>query len=98
MPTLPYYVIPRWKGGRPILFLPDAPANPGHIVCYEKIGQHGEAAMEYYRSTRRARPAKTERLALRALIREYEGFLDKSEHIEIVRRDTKRFQKVRWSL
>ena len=29
-----------------IAFLPDVPANPGMVMAYEHIGQHGEA--DYY--------------------------------------------------
>lgn len=32
-----------------IAFLPDAPANPGMILSYEHVGQHGEACEEFYR-------------------------------------------------
>lgn len=33
-----------------IAFLPGVPANPGHIMAYEAIGQHGEASVECYRT------------------------------------------------
>lgn len=100
MTTLPYYVIPKWEGGKdgnPILFFPDASANPGNMLCYVHMGQHSEASLGYYRSLRNVRPDKKERVALAALLREYKGFLDKSEYIEIVRRDSKRFQKTRYA-
>jgi len=98
MATLPFYFIPKWEGGKdgnPVLFLPDMSANRGYIACYAHMGQHSEASMDYYRRCRRVAPDKKERLALAALIREYSGFLHSSEHMELVRRDTKRFQRVR---
>lgn len=30
------------KDGQVIAWLPDQPANPGRMVCYMHIGQHGE--------------------------------------------------------
>jgi hypothetical protein len=52
-----YKVIPRmehfedgpWNA---ILFLPDAPSLPDNVMTYEKIGQHGEAARNYFSRTR----------------------------------------------
>lgn len=32
-----------------IAFLPDCEARPGNIVCYQHVGQHGEASLEFYR-------------------------------------------------
>ncbi len=32
----------RYKAGDVIALLMDVPANPGHIGCYQHIGQHGE--------------------------------------------------------
>jgi len=40
---------------------PDFPANPGCCVCYEHIGQHGEAAWEYIR--KRTKPVKRRQYA-----------------------------------
>ena len=31
-----------------VAFLPDVPANPGSVMAYEHIGQHGEASLAYY--------------------------------------------------
>jgi hypothetical protein len=100
MSTLPFYYIPRWspKHKEAVLFLPDMPANKYNIVCYAHVGQHSEACMEYYRETRRPRPNKKERQAINALIREYSGLMDKSEHMELKRKDSRRFQKVRWGI
>ena len=100
MSTLPFYYIPRWdpKHKEPILFLPDMSANKYNIVCYAHVGQHSEASMEYYHSTRPIRPNKEERRLTHALIREYSGFMEKSEHMELKRRDSRRFQKTRWGI
>ena len=32
----------------PIIFLPDAPANPGRISYFTPSGGHGEAGIDYY--------------------------------------------------
>lgn len=32
-----------------LLFLPDLDANPGYIACYARVGEHGEASLEFYR-------------------------------------------------
>lgn len=64
-------VIPRVEGRErtPILFLPDDPANPGRIGCYAHVGQHSEAALDYYqRHTKPAKPGECD-----ALLREYAG-------------------------
>lgn len=44
--------------GEVIAFMPELPANYGKIVCYAHIGQHSEATLEYYQSTRSAKPAE----------------------------------------
>lgn len=44
--------------GNVVAFLPELPANVGNIVCYAHIGQHGEASIEYYHSTREALPSE----------------------------------------
>jgi dienelactone hydrolase len=33
----------------PLLFLPDLPANEGKVTCYARVGEHGEADIEFYR-------------------------------------------------
>ena len=40
--------------GDVIAFLPELTANRGNILCYQHIGQHGEACLEYYWSTEKA--------------------------------------------
>lgn len=37
-------------------FLPELTANRGNILCYQHIGQHSEACLEYYWSTEKASP------------------------------------------
>lgn len=47
----------KWsKAWTPIAFLPDVEANPGNIMSYEHMGQHGEASMDYYWSTKPCEP------------------------------------------
>src|SRR5574343_314992 len=40
---------------REILFLPDTPANYGMIACCSPQEGHGEASLEYYRTTKKPR-------------------------------------------
>lgn len=37
-----------------VAFFPQLPACYGNIVCYEHIGQHGEASLEFYRECKLA--------------------------------------------
>lgn len=46
------------KEGNVIAFMPQLAANPGNIVCYQHIGQHGEASVEYYFETVKAKYAE----------------------------------------
>jgi hypothetical protein len=47
----------KWnKAWTPIAFLPDVEANRGNIMSYEHMGQHCEACMGYYRSTKPCEP------------------------------------------
>ena len=32
----------KWDNGDVIAWLPDVPANPGRMMSYEHVGQHGE--------------------------------------------------------
>lgn len=45
-----------------IAFLPDEPANPGNVMSYMHIGQHGEASLEYMRECTIATEAESEPL------------------------------------
>ena len=53
----------RWKPkncvpGGVIALLPDVPANPGYVMSYEHVGQHGEASRGIVADTLRADPTK----------------------------------------
>lgn len=37
------------EDGAPVLFLLDAPANPGRVLCWARVGEHSEAARAYMR-------------------------------------------------
>ena len=43
-------------------FFPELTANYGNIVCYQHIGQHGEADLSFYHSTKKAMPDEYENL------------------------------------
>ena len=72
--------------GDVIACLPDVPANPGHMVMYEHIGQHGEG--RYWGVLARTRPAKPEEYA--ALKRELE---DRGYELRVLRRFNHRQRK-----
>lgn len=42
------------KEGNIIAFLPELRVNHGNIMSYMHIGQHGEASLEFYLTTRKA--------------------------------------------
>lgn len=42
--------------------LPDFEANHGNMVCYAHVGQHGECSLDWYYSTRSAKPVEYESL------------------------------------
>ena len=42
------------KSGDVIAFFPEFKANYGRMVCYAHVGQHGEADIEYYWTTKKA--------------------------------------------
>ena len=44
------------EDGNILAFLPEISANVGNIMCYAHTGQHGEATLEYYQSTKEATP------------------------------------------
>lgn len=46
------------KENNVIGFFPELPANIGKIVCYEHIGQHGEADIGFFHSLKKASPAE----------------------------------------
>lgn len=47
-----------------IAFLPDAPANPGNVLSYQHLGQHGEASYAFYLACRPLSPRTKEGAAL----------------------------------
>lgn len=56
-------VFRRWKPrngvpGNVIALLPDVPANPGYVMSYEHVGQHGEASPGIVADTLPADPAR----------------------------------------
>ena len=54
----------KWKGnGAIIAFFPDQPDGP-YLMSYAHIGQHSEASLEYYWSTRKVDYDSTEVKAL----------------------------------
>lgn len=48
-----------------VAFLPDSDANPGRIMAYMHVGQHGEASYGFYRE---CRPVKATDPDARALL------------------------------
>lgn len=60
-----------FKGDVTAIF-PTQEANPGYLVCYQHIGQHGECSLEWYRGTR---PAKLHEYA--DLLRELQGIYER---------------------
>lgn len=46
------------KHGDAIAFFPEISTLYGHVVCYQHIGQHGDACLEYYRETKKANEAE----------------------------------------
>lgn len=60
----------RWRKapGTVIAILPDVPANPGRVMMYEHIGQHGEG--DYYGVLVQTKPARLSEPDTAALFRE----------------------------
>ena len=69
-------------GGPCEAFIVDASANPGHVMCYAHVGQHGEASLGYYRY--RTRPATPE---------EYRGLQRELNRIGYIVRPMRRMQR-----
>lgn len=38
------------EAGAPLIFFPDAPANPGRVLCWSAIDGHSEAQRAYMRN------------------------------------------------
>jgi hypothetical protein len=84
-------VIPRLdRDGTPVLFITDAPANYGNIVCYAHLGQHSEASVAYYRETKPAKRGECD-----GLLREYASIPPKGVAI-VRRRLTRKMLKAIW--
>ena len=66
---------------RPILFLPDEPANLGLIAYCSPVEGHGEASLEYYY---KCKPLKDEKEATR-LLQWYENIGPKEEREPVKR-------------
>ena len=47
-----------------IAFLPDIPANPGNLMSYMHVGQHGEASLDFYLECKPAKPEQYHDLKL----------------------------------
>ena len=39
-----------------VAFFPECIATYGHVMSYMHVGQHGEASLEFYRTTKKATP------------------------------------------
>ena len=57
-----------------IAFFPEGDANYGNILSYMHIGQHGEASLEFYHSTKKATEAEYKPLLeeLKSIYDDYE--------------------------
>ena len=50
------------KDGQVIAFFPEFHVQRGNIMSYMHIGQHGDASLEFYYSTKKANPQEYEPL------------------------------------
>ena len=71
-------------------FFPECHVNPGNIMSYERVGQHGEASYNFDRSTKPCTPAEYADLK-----RELETCCDYDD-LKVVRRVTRRDQERAW--
>lgn len=73
-----------------IAFFPGATANPGNIMCYAHVGQHGEACEDFY--TRNCRPCtRKEYLPLKHELENCFGY-----RLKIVKRITRKDREKAW--
>lgn len=82
-----------------VLFIPDRYlTNPGFIMSYVHVGQHGEACMRYFKETKPIYRAPKKYLGLgEALLAEYRGICESAvETMKGVKRDTAKFRAARW--
>lgn len=74
----------------PTLVIVDAPANPGHLVCWAPVGEHSECHVSWYQDRRRSRPVSDD--VARAFLARYcasypaTGHGDRPEDYRLVRR------------
>lgn len=73
-----------------VAFFPGAPANPGNVMSYAHVGQHGEASYDFYLNA--CRPCPPERYA--GLKRELETCF--GYDLEVVRRISKKDREEAW--
>lgn len=99
---LRYHPGDKETGSKPeaVLFIPDMAANPGFIMSYVPVGQHGEACMEYFRDTKPIYRAPKRYFDLgEALLAEYRGICESAgETMKGVKRDTAKFRAARWRI
>lgn len=92
--------IAKWEGGakqgNAVLFFPEYAANLGNIVCYAHIGQHSEAALEYYRQCKNPNTTQ-QKAAIASLVKEYENTCYGGETLAQVYRDKQSYRKERYS-
>lgn len=69
----PLPVIFRKEGADVVAFFPTIPGdiNGRYVTCYAHLGQHSSAALDYYRSTKRATPNERQ-----DLLRELRGIYE----------------------
>ena len=78
------------SGKEVMAFFPGAPANPGMIMSYAHVGQHGEACEDFY--LRNCRPCtKKEYTPLKRELEENFGY-----RLKVVKRITKKDREEAW--
>ena len=100
MSKKPFYAILRWerKDNSPILFLPQVRANIGNIVCYQHVGQHSEATMDYYiRNTSPYTIKQWRSEAAKSLLKEYAAKMEPDQELVLVHKDRSSFRVERYS-
>lgn len=90
--------IVKWEGGKngnPVLFFPEYSVNRGRIAYYVRVGEHGEACLNYYRGLRNPRTINehNEALALTLFYQRHKAA--PHELLVQVKRDSHKMQKQR---
>lgn len=83
------------KDGRPVLFFPEYPANPGNIMYYVHEGQHGEASVHLLRLLKN--PEYEHDHDVNKLLREYRALGSIKCELVQVRRDSAKMREARWA-